>query len=577
MKQLLKYLKDYKKECALGPLFKLLEAMLELLVPLVMAAIIDRGIQQQDRGYVMQMCLVLMGLAAVGLVSSVTAQYFAARAAVGFSASLKHALLQHMQSLSYAEIDRLGTSAMITRMTSDVNQLQSGVNMGLRLLLRSPFVVLGAVIMAFVVDGRAALVFVGVVPVLSLVVYLVMHKTIPMYRRVQSKLDDVTRMTRENLAGARVIRAFCREEEETADFQQENESLARIQQKVGRISALMNPGTYVLINLAVVVLLWVGALRVNSGILTQGQVVALYNYMSQILVELIKFANLLITLTRAVACGNRVQAVLETRSSQRAGNRLSEKDAARGEVRFSHVSLTYGEAGAPSLSDVDFTAKPGQVIGIIGGTGSGKSSLVNLIPRFYDATEGTVSVDGLDVREYAPSALRARIGVVPQQAVLFRGSIRENLRWGDPEADDAALYRALDLAQAREIVAGKEDGLDTLLEQGGRNLSGGQRQRLTIARALVRRPEILILDDSGSALDYATDAKLRMAIASLTPRPTTFIVSQRAASIRYADWILVLEEGAVVGQGTHDMLMRSCPVYQEIYHSQFREEAQADA
>ena len=571
MKGLLIYLKQYRKECVLGPLFKLLEALFELFVPLVMTSIIDVGIATGSRRYILERCGLLVLLAVVGLVCSITAQYFAARAATGFSARLRSALFAHLQGLSYREIDTLGSATMITRMTSDVNQLQNGVNLALRLLLRSPFVVFGAMVMAFTIDVPGATVFAVAIPVLLAVVFAIILVTIPMYRKVQNRLDGVTAATRENLTGVRVLRAFRKEQEEIAEFSRRNRLLNQLQLRVGRISNLLNPVTYVILNLAVVALLRTGALRVNSGALTQGQVVALYNYMSQILVELIKFANLIITMTKAVACGNRIQSVFAMQSSQTSGSRHPE-ETLRGQVEFRNAGITYGVAGAEALSSVSFLARPGQTVGIIGGTGSGKSTLVNLIPRFYDATQGQVLVDGVDVRELNLEELRRRIAVVPQKAVLFRGTIRSNLLWGREDATEEELQAALTVAQAMEIVQGKDQGLDAEVQQGGGNLSGGQRQRLTIARALIRQPEILILDDSASALDYATDARLRAAIGALPNPPTTFVVSQRAASIRHADWILVLDDGRVVGQGTHETLLEQCPVYQEIYHSQFRKE-----
>ena len=572
MKKLLVYLKDFKKECVLGPLFKLLEASFELIVPLIVAAIIDRGIPGGDTPYILRMVAWLGILALVGLISAVTAQYFAARAAIGFSAKLRHALMAHIQSLSYTEIDTLTTSTLVTRMTSDVNQVQTGVNLTLRLLLRSPFVVFGAMIMAFTIDAGCALIFAGVIAVLCVIVFGIMLATIPMYRRVQSQLDSVTAATRENLTGVRVIRAFCKEESETAAFNRRNQLLTRMQLAVGRISAAMNPVTYVVINVAVILLLQAGAIRVDAGTLSQGQVVALYNYMSQILVELVKMANLIITLTKSMACAGRIATVLSVRSTQRDGELVPAQDAPRGAVAFEDVSLRYHGAGDNTLQNVTFTAKPGQTIGVIGGTGSGKTSLVNLIPRFYDATAGRVLVDGIDVTKLQKAELRRRIAVVPQKAMLFKGTIRSNLLWGNESATEQDLTDALTVAQALDVVASKEKGLDEPVEQGGRNFSGGQRQRLTIARALVRKPEILILDDSASALDYATDASLRRAIRQMENPPTTFIVSQRAASIRFADLILVLDDGLVVGMGTHEELLASCAVYQEIYASQFEAE-----
>ena len=572
LKKLLVYLKDFKKECVLGPLFKLLEASFELIVPLIVAAIIDRGIPGGDTPYILRMVAWLGILALVGLISAVTAQYFAARAAIGFSAKLRHALMAHIQSLSYTEIDTLTTSTLVTRMTSDVNQVQTGVNLTLRLLLRSPFVVFGAMIMAFTIDAGCALIFAGVIAVLCVIVFGIMLATIPMYRRVQGQLDSVTAATRENLTGVRVIRAFCKEESETEAFNRRNQLLTRMQLAVGRVSAAMNPVTYVVINAAVILLLQAGAIRVNAGTLSQGQVVALYNYMSQILVELVKMANLIITLTKSMACAGRIATVLSVRSTQRDGELVPAQDAPRGAVAFEDVSLRYHGAGDNTLQNVTFTAKPGQTIGVIGGTGSGKTSLVNLIPRFYDATEGRVLVDGIDVTKLRKDELRRRIAVVPQKAMLFKGTIRSNLLWGNESATEQDLTDALTVAQALDVVASKEKGLDEPVEQGGRNFSGGQRQRLTIARALVRKPEILILDDSASALDYATDASLRRAIRQMENPPTTFIVSQRAASIRFADLILVLDDGLVVGMGTHEELLASCAVYQEIYASQFEAE-----
>ena len=594
MKKLLVYLKDYKKETVLAPLFKLLEASFELFVPLVMAAIIDNGIANGDRGYIGQMCLVLIALGIIGLTCSITAQYFAARAAVGFAAQMKQALFAHIQSLSFTEMDTVGTSTLITRMTSDANQVQNGVNMVLRLFLRSPFIVFGAMIMAFTIDVKAALVFVAAIPLLSIVVFGIMVVTTPMYRKVQGGLDAVLGITRENLTGVRVLRAFNKEESERKRFEATNGALAQMQKAVGRLSALMNPVTYIIINGAVIALVWTGAWQVENGVITQGEVVALVNYMSQILVELIKLANLIVTITKAIACGNRIESIFEMSSSltdpaAEIGQKTAEngrKAAENGQktpagasrtqdvpaVAFEHVCLTYKNAGAESLTDIDFQARPGQTIGVIGGTGSGKSSLVNLIPRFYDVTKGRVLVDGRDVREYPLSELRGKIGMVLQKAVLFQGTIRENLLWGKEDASDEELYRALEIAQARDFVEEKNGGLDAPVAQGGKNLSGGQRQRLTIARALVRRPSILILDDSASALDFATDARLRKAIREMEEGPTVFIVSQRAASIRHADQIIVLDDGEVAGIGTHEQLLAGCPAYQEIYYSQFEKE-----
>ena len=571
MKSLLKYLKGYEKQCVLGPLFKLLEAAFELLVPLVVARIVDQGIGSGNTGYIVKMCLVMVALGLIGLAMAVCAQYFSAVAAVGFSARLRHVLMEHILHLSYSQIDTLGTSTMVTRMTSDINQVQNGVNLTLRLLLRSPFVVFGAMVMAFTIDFQAALVFAGVIPVLCLIVFGIMLITMPMYKRVQAALDGVTSATRQNLAGVRVLRAFCKEDTEAADFEQRTDGLTARQLSAGRISALMNPVTLVVINLAVVILVKVGAVKVEHGILTQGLVIALYNYMSQILVELIKMANLIITLAKAVACGKRLSAVLKMESDQLDGEYHA--DGLSGDVEFRDVTAHYAGSASPSLEHISFHARPGQTIGIIGGTGSGKTTLVNLIPRLYDAAEGAVLLDGRNVQDYDMVSLRRRIGVVPQKAVLFKGTIRQNLRWGNENATEDALWDALKTAQASEVVLGKDGGLDAPVEQGGANFSGGQRQRLTIARALVRKPAILILDDSASALDYATDANLRMAIRSMDNPPTTFIVSQRAASVRYADEILVLDDGLLVGKGTHDDLLRTCPAYQEIYYSQFPKEA----
>ena len=572
MRKLLVYLKGYEKETILGPLFKLLEASFELIVPLVMAAIIDNGVANSDKPYIMKMCMILFLLAVIGLTCSITAQYFAAKAAVGFSTKLRHALFEHIQTLSFSEMDTVGTSTLITRMTSDVNQTQNGVNLVLRLFLRSPFIVFGAMIMAFTIDFKAALIFVVTIPLLSVIVFGVMIVSIPLYKKVQAALDKVLGITRENLTGSRVIRAFNKEADETENFNESNDALTRIQLFVGKISALMNPLTYVIINGAIVVLIWTGAIRVNSGYITQGQVVALVNYMSQILVELIKLANLIININKSIACGNRIQSVFEMQSSV-----LDPKEAVSAEkdkvgvpvAEFSHVSLTYAGAGEESLTDIDFVVQKGETVGIIGGTGSGKSSVVNMIPRFYDATKGSVKVNGVDVRDYTLEDLRSRIGMVLQKAVLFKGTIRENLLWGNENATDEELMQALTIAQAKEFVDKKEGGLDFMIEQGGKNLSGGQRQRMTIARAVVKKPEILILDDSASALDFATDAKLRMAIRDMEEKATVFIVSQRAASIMYADKIIVLDDGKIVGMGTHEELLKQCEVYQEIYYSQF--------
>lgn len=569
MRKLLRFLKDYKKESILSPLFKLLEASFELLVPLVMAAIIDTGIGNKDGGFILKMCGILILLALVGLTCSITAQYFAAKAAVGFATKVRHALFDHIQKLSYTEMDTAGTDTMITRMTSDINQAQSGVNMVLRLFLRSPFIVFGAMIMAFTIDVKAALIFVVTIPVLSVVVFGIMIITIPLFRRVQASLDKVLGVTRENLTGSRVIRAFNKEQEEIADFDESNERLTDVQLFVGKISALMNPLTYIIINVALVILIWTGAIQVNIGKISQGEVVALVNYMSQILVELVKLANLIITVTKAIACGNRVQSIFEMETSMVDGNGSKKEDTGY-TVEFRNVSMRYKGAGADTLTGIDFKAKPGDTIGIIGGTGSGKSSVVNLIPRFYDVTEGQVMVDGMDVREYKITDLRDKIGIVPQKAVLFAGTVRSNLAWGKEDATEEEMQQALSVAQAAEVVDKKDGKLDAEVEQGGKNFSGGQKQRLTIARALVKQPEILIMDDSSSALDYATDAKLRQAIHNMPNRPTVFIVSQRAASIMYADKIIVLDDGTVAGTGTHEELLKDCSVYQEIYYSQFK-------
>lgn len=574
MKKLLCYLKEYKKESVLGPLFKLLEATLELFVPLVVAAIIDTGIGNQDRGYVVKMCLVLVLLGLIGLAFSVTAQYFAAKAAVGFVTTIRHVLFGHIQKLSYAELDTQGTSTLITRMTSDMNQVQNGVNLTLRLLLRSPFVVIGAMVMAFTIDVKAALVFVVGIPALAVVVFGVMLACIPLYRKVQNRLDKVLGLTRENLTGVRVLRAFCKEEEQEAEFQKQNQTLTDTQKFVERISALLNPLTYVIINVAIIALIWIGAIRVDMGIITQGAVVALYNYMSQILTELIKLANLIINITKSVACGNRIQSVLEVEPSVKDGAATVSGDGEAGKsaysVVFEHAGIRYPDAAQEAVSDITLNVRPGETIGIIGGTGSGKSSMVNLIPRFYDCSSGAVYVDGRNVCTYGLTELRDKIGVVPQKSVLFAGTIRSNMQWGKPDATDEEIFAALEIAQAKDVVSKKEKGLDTEVEQGGKNFSGGQRQRLTIARALVKQPEILILDDSSSALDFATDAALRMAIGSMKHKPTLFIVSQRTSAIQYADKIVVLDDGSVVGIGTHEELMNTCEVYREIYDSQYK-------
>ncbi len=576
MKKLLVYMKGFIRECILGPLFKLLEALFELFVPLVIAAIIDNGIASGDKSYIIKMCLVLVGLGLAGLCFSITAQYFAAKASVGFVTRLRQVLFGHIQKLSYTELDETGSSTLITRMTSDMNQVQNGVNLTLRLLLRSPFVVFGAMIMAFTIDFSAAMIFVYVTLVLLAVVFGIMLYSIPLYKKVQQRLDSVMTVTRENLTGVRVIRAFCKEDEETKRFTESNSELTVSQKFVGRISALMNPVTYVIINLAIIWLIHTGAVRVEAGLLTQGMVVALYNYMSQILVELIKLANLIINITKSVACGNRIQAVLEIKPGMNPENKVSDISEGisheSGAVEFSHVSLRYKNAGADSLSDITFTAKKGETIGIIGGTGSGKTSLINLIPRFYDAASGEVRVNGINVKQTDPADLRERIGIVPQKAVLFKGTIRENMLWGNKTADDKDIMEAVKAAQALDVIKAK-GGLDCMIEQGGKNLSGGQRQRLTIVRALVKKPEILILDDSASALDFATDAALRRSLRELDYDPTVFIVSQRTSSIQHADKIIVLDDGEAVGIGTHEELLSSCGVYKEIYSSQFKKEA----
>ena len=573
MKKLLKFMRGYEKQCVLGPLFKLLEASFELLIPLVVARIVDVAIADGNGGYAAKMCGVMIALGIIGMVCAFTAQFFAAKAAVGFSTRLRHAVMEHILGLSYAQIDKLGTSTMVTRMTSDINQVQNGVNLTLRLLLRSPFVVFGAMIMAFTIDAQAALIFVGLIVILCVVVFGIMLITMPMYKGVQGSLDRVTAATRQNLAGVRVLRAFCKEDAEKADFAQRTADLMKKQNEAGRISALLNPLTFAIVNLAVVVLVRDGAWKVQDGILTTGLVIALYNYMSQILVELIKMANLIVSITKALASAGRVAAVLDIQPDQQDGEWKPE--SLRGQVAFENVTAHYDGAGEPSLEGITFTAAPGETIGVIGGTGSGKTTLVNLIPRLYDAAEGRVTIDGVDVKDYDAETLRRLIGIVPQKSVLFKGTIRSNLLWGREDASDDELWQALELAQAREVVKSKDGELEGVVEQNGSNFSGGQRQRLAIARALVRKPAILILDDSASALDYATDAALRKAIRTLAP--TTFIVSQRAASVRYADRIIVLDDGNMVGYGTHDELMASCAEYQEIYYSQFPKEVATHA
>lgn len=573
MKKMLSGLKDYKLEAILAPLFKLLEASFELFVPLVVAAIIDKGIGGGDHGYVLKMALVLVALGLVGLASAVTAQFFAAKAAVGMASGLRRSLFAKIQTFTYSDLDEIGTSTLITRMTSDINQVQSGVNLLLRLFLRSPIVVFGAMIMAFTINLKAALIFAVTIPVLSVVVFGIMLLTMPMYRRVQEKLDGVLRVTRDNLSGVRVIRAFCKEKSETDEFNNRNTLLTKIQKAVGRISALMNPLTYVLINLAIIILIQTGGELVNEGTLTQGQVIALYNYMSQILIELIKLANLIITVSKAAACMGRVTKVLEFEVDESSLPYAKEETTKR--LEFRSVSASYRAAGDHAIEDVSFSALPGEVIGIIGGTGAGKTTLANLIPRFYDCSSGEVLVDGVNVQAWDKAELRQKIGVVPQKAMLFKGTIRENLLWGDANASDEALWSALEVAQAVDVVKSKEGKLDALIEQGGRNLSGGQRQRLTIARALVKKPEILILDDSASALDYATDAALRHALREIEGAPTVVIISQRTSSLMHADKIIVLDDGKAVGIGSHDELLAHCPVYQEIYYSQYPKEVQA--
>ena len=577
MKRLMMYLKDYKKESILAPLFKLLEAFFELLVPLVMANIIDYGISNRNMGYIGKMGLLLLLLGVVGLASSITAQFFAAKAAVGFSTQLRQALFDRIEDLSFTDIDKAGTSTMITRMTSDVNQVQSGINMTLRLFLRSPIIVFGAMIMAFTIDVKCALIFVVAIPLLSVVVFGIILSTIPMYKKVQSKLDQVLGITRENLTGVRVIRAFHQEAKESDRFRENNEALSAMQIFVGKISACMNPVTYIIVNGAIIALIYTGAVQVNIGNLSQGEVVAIINYMNQILVELVKLANLIVTMTKALACAERVASVFDIGADAAyvgaQDQKLADKvDKSAPFLDFKHVSLTYQGAGAPTLQDMNFTVNRGDTVGIIGGTGSGKTSLVNLIPGFYPATEGEILLEGRDIRTMSDEELRGRIGVVPQKAVLFKGTIRSNLQWGKPDATEEEMWKALELAQASEVVDGKPGKLDATVAQNGKNFSGGQRQRLTIARALVRNPEILILDDSASALDYATDAKLRAAIRTLEDKTTTFIVSQRASTIRHADKIIVLDDGEIAGMGTHDELLKDCTVYQEIYYSQYPEQ-----
>ncbi|MBR6709002.1 MAG: ABC transporter ATP-binding protein [Clostridia bacterium] len=574
MKNLLTHLRAYRRDCLLAPLFKMLEAILELLVPLTVAAMIDRGISGGNYGYILRMGGILVVLGLIGLLCAVTAQYFAARAAVGCAASLKHTLFSHIQSLSYTELDRLGSASLITRMTADVNQVQSGVNLVLRLFLRSPFIVFGAMIMAFTIDVPLAWIFAVVIPLLAVVVFGIMCWSIPRFREVQGKLDRVLGITRENLVGARVIRAFGREDAERDEFNARNSALTAIQLRVGRVSALMNPLTYIIVNLGIIALIQGGALRVEHGAISQGEVVALYNYMTQILVELIKLANLIITINKSLACAGRISSILAVESSMQPGTQTAGIASAPA-VEFKDVSFAYAGAAEPSLEQLSLRVNRGETVGIIGGTGSGKTTLCNLIPRFYDTTEGQVLINGIDVRDYCTAALRKKIAVVPQKAALFAGTIRDNLLWGAKETvSDEALWHALTLAQAKEVVERKEGGLDARVEQNGRNFSGGQRQRLTIARALTANADILILDDSASALDYATDAALRQSLRTLPDTTTVFIISQRASSIRHADRIVVLEDGAVVGIGRHDELLQTCPHYAEIYYSQFEKEGE---
>lgn len=572
MRTLAPFLKNYKKESILAPFFKFLEVVFDLLVPVVIARIIDVGIARDDRGFIIQNFLILILMAAAGLTVSITAQYFAAKASVGFSTELRQAVYDHVQGLSYTELDRLGTDTLITRLTDDINQVQNGLNMGLRLLLRSPFIVIGSMVMAFTINVRCALIFAAAIPVLFLVVFVIMYLSIPLFGRVQGKLDAVTGLTRENLTGVRVIRAFCREKKAVEEFDQSNLALTKLNEFVGRLSALLNPVTYVLINIATVILINNAGLQVSLGNMQQGEVVALYNYMAQMIVELIKLASLIITLNKSAACAGRVADILKVDSTMEFAGSSSGDSTGSRSVEFQNVTFSYQGTGAPSLTDISFSVKRGETVGIIGGTGSGKSTLVNLIARFYDATSGEILLDGENIRNYSRRALRDKIGVVPQRAALFKGSIRDNMKWGREDATDEEIWSALTTAQAREIVEGKPGQLDFALEQNGKNLSGGQRQRLTIARALVKNPEILILDDSASALDFATDAALRKALAGLGGQVTTFLVSQRAASIRQADQILVLDDGALCGLGTHDTLIRSCSTYREIYFSQFPEE-----
>lgn len=570
MKKLLKYFKNYRVEAICAPVFKIIEAIFELLVPLVVAKIIDVGIPSGNKGYIVGMCGIMILFGAIGLASTLTAQYFSAKGAVGFSSTVRQALFDHIQSLSFAELDRLGTYTLITRLTNDINQVQTGVNLTLRLLMRSPIIVFGAMIMAFTIDVKSALIFVGVIPALSVVVFGIMLVSIPLYAKVQARLDKVLLKTKENLAGARVIRAFCMEESETADFVEKNESLAKIQKFVGKISSVMNPMTYVIVNLGIILLLYRGAIEVDNGRLTQGMVIALYNYMSQILVELVKLANLIISITKSVACGNRIQAVLDITPSMEDGSVSSGDENSEYAVEMENVSFKYASASAASIEDINLKIKKGETLGVIGSTGCGKTTLISLIPRFYDCTAGKVKVNGVDVKDYSQEALRESVAVVMQKTVLFNGSIRDNIRWGNENATDEEISQAVSSAQAADVVASKPEGLDFIVEQGGKNLSGGQQQRLSIARALVRKPEILILDNSSSALDYATEAALRKSIAELDFKPTVITVSQRVSAVMHSDRIMVLEDGRAVGLGTHDELLKSCPEYKELYESQVK-------
>ena len=574
MKRIWMYIREYKKECVLAPLFKMLEATFELFVPLVVSGIIDNGIGNNDKDYIIKMCLMLIGLALIGLVCSITAQYFSAKAAVGCATGMRHHLFKHIQSLSFTEMDKIGASTLVTRMTSDINQVQNGVNLVLRLFLRSPFIVFGAMIMAFTIDYKAALVFVAAIPVLALIVFGIMLSTRPMYKNVQAGLDKILGITRENLTGVRVIRAFNMENEEIGRFKEANQNLNKLQKFVGKISGLMNPLTYVVVNVSIIALIWIGALRVNLGTLSQGQVVALYNYMSQILVELIKLANLVISITKALACSGRIDTVFQVQSGMEYGiiKATYGFDDNTPAVEFKNVSLKYSGGGDNTLTGISFSVMPGETVGVIGGTGSGKTSLVSLIPRFYDATVGEVLINGINVKEYTEASLKKKVAVVMQKAILFKGTIRDNMKWGDADASDDDILEALRVSQSLEFVEKKRGRLDAYIDQQGKNLSGGQKQRLNIARALVRKPDILILDDSASALDYATDAALRNAISNLNPAPTLFIVSQRAASLMHADKIIVLDDGEMVGIGTHEELLAGCEVYQEIYNSQFKQE-----